>query len=355
MLHTASLDAATIRSRDSDDGAPGEHQEMSRKTLPATLPAAAAANREFTAPPEGELSFALPYPGRGRGLLRAALATMRPRQWIKNGLVVAAAGAAGALSHDDVPIRVGLACVAFCLLSSAVYAINDVRDASEDRLHPEKRHRPVAAGELAPGAGIALGIGLAASGLALCAVARPLVALVGFGYVALTLSYTLLWRHIAVLDIFAIAGGFVLRALAGGVAAPVALSRWFVLVITCGAVFVAAAKRLAELLRTSDARARHRRALHGYSEWGLRWLLRLSGAGMLIAYCIWAFELPAVRGIPWRPLTVIPFALCVLRYSMLIRAGVGEAPEDLVLGDRLLMLAGAMWLVLFAVSVNAAG
>ena len=160
--------------------------------------------------------------------MHAAIVTLRPRQWIKNALVIAAAGAAGALGHDDVPVRVGLACLAFCLLASGIYAINDVRDASEDRAPPAQAHRPVAAGELEPRAALALGAALMLVGLALCVAIRPLLLAVGAGYLALTLSYTVLWRRIVVLDIVAIAGGFVLRAVAGGVAAPVTLSRWFV-------------------------------------------------------------------------------------------------------------------------------
>ena len=146
--------------------------------------------------------------------------------------------------------RVTVACVAFCLLASGIYAINDVSDAEEDRRHPRKRFRPVAAGELDPRFATALGLSLLLAGLLLCAAIAPLLALVGVGYAALTLSYTLVWRHLIVFDIFAVAGGFVLRAVAGGVAAPVTLSRWFLLVVTSSAVFVAAAKRYAELLRT---------------------------------------------------------------------------------------------------------
>ena len=127
-------------------------------------------------------------PARGR--LHAAIVTARPRQWIKNALVIAAAGAAGALGDDDVPVRVGLAFLAFCLLASGLYAINDVRDAEEDRRHPRKRLRPVAAGELDARSALALGAGLMLAGLALCAAVRPLLLLVGVGYLALTLSYT---------------------------------------------------------------------------------------------------------------------------------------------------------------------
>src|SRR5258707_13336742 len=121
----------------------------------------------------------------------AALVTMRPQQWLKNLLVIAAAGAAGALGSDDVPGRVGVACFAFCLLSSGIYAINDVRDRFEDRLHPRKRFRPVAAGSLSPETAIILGIALMAVGLGLCWFIAPLLALVGIAYLALTLSYTM--------------------------------------------------------------------------------------------------------------------------------------------------------------------
>ena len=290
-----------------------------------------------------------------RGRPRATLATLRPRQWLKNLLVIAAPGAAGALGHDDVPVRVGLACVAFCLLASGIYAINDVRDAPEDRLHPRKRFRAVAAGELSPRFALGLGVGLIAAGLLLCAVITPLLAVVGAGYLSLTLSYTLLWRHLLLLDVIAIAGGFVLRAVAGGVAAPVTLSRWFVLVVTCAAVFVAAGKRQAELLRAERAGANRRRVLEHYTLGRLRLILVASGGLALFAYCVWAFEHPVVHGVPWRLLTIVPFAACLLRYGALLRGGDGDAPDELVLSDRWLMLAGAAWVALFALSVHAAG
>jgi decaprenyl-phosphate phosphoribosyltransferase len=297
---------------------------------------------------------ALPIDQR-RGALRATIVTMRPRQWIKNALVVAAAGAAGALGRDDVPVRVILACAAFCLLASGIYAVNDVRDVEEDRLHPRKRHRPVAAGELDPRAAATIGIGMMLAGLALCAAVRPLLAAVGLGYLVLTLSYTLLWRHILILDLIAIAGGFVLRAVAGGVAAPVALSRWFVLVITFAALLVAAGKRQAELRRTALAGVSRRRVLDFYTPPLLRLILVGSAAMTLFAYCVWAFEIPVHGGVPWRPLTIVPFAACLLRYGTLVRAGGGETPEDLLLSDRPLALAGLAWLVLFALEVHAVG
>jgi len=285
----------------------------------------------------------------------AVIATMRPKQWIKNSLVIAAAGAAGALGHDDTPGRVIVACASFCLLASGIYAINDVRDAEEDRRHPRKRFRPVAAGDLDPRFATALGLSLVLAGLLLCVTIGPLLALVGVGYATLTLSYTLVWRHLIVFDIFAVAGGFVLRAVAGGIAAPVPLSHWFLLVVTSSAVFVAAAKRYAELRRPDGPRSGRRRVLDSYSSRALELIIAGATVVALIAYCIWAFSLPAVRGIPWRPLTIVPFAVCLLRYGGLVHRGAGEAPEDVLLSDRPLQLAGLAWLALFALEVNATG
>ena len=283
--------------------------------------------------------------------MHAIIATARPRQWVKNVLVIAAAGAAGALGRDDVPAKVGIAFVAFCLLASGLYAINDVRDAPEDRLHPVKRFRPIAAGELEPRAATGIGLSLMFAGLLLCAVLGPLMVLIGTGYAALTLSYTLVFRHVLVLDIVAIAGGFVLRAVAGGAAVPVALSRWFLLVVTGAAVFAAAAKRHAELERPNA----RRRVLDAYTPTLLQAILLGSAMVALLAYLVWAFQHPTVGGTPWRELTALPFAACLMRYGTLVRAGAGESPEDLLLSDRPLLFGALTWLVLFVLAVHAGG
>jgi decaprenyl-phosphate phosphoribosyltransferase len=296
---------------------------------------------------------ALPLVPR-RGRLHAAIVTVRPTQWIKNLLVIAAAGAAGALGHDDVPVRVGLAFIAFCLLSAGTYAINDVRDAEEDRRHPRKRHRPVAAGELSARAAVRMGVALMLAGLAICALVRPLLLVVGAGYLALTLSYAMVLRGIVLVDIGAIAGGFVLRAVAGGVAAPVTLSRWFMVVITCVALMIAAGKRYAELRRHGTDTIDKRGVLRFYTPTRLRLIVSGSVAGALFAYCVWAFQLPSVDGVPWRPITILPFAAALARYGALLLAGEGEAPEELLLRDRWLVLIGIAWVILFGLGVHAA-
>lgn len=330
--------------------------------MSSPLPARTSDRDALSAPTPQRGSAAAEPPQQGsataqppqRGPLRAMLVTARPKQWLKNLLVIAAPGAAGALGRDDVLGRVALAFAAFCLLASGIYAINDVRDLAEDRLHPRKRRRPIAAGQLSPAAGAWLGVALIALGLAACAWLSWLLAIVAAGYVLLTLSYTLLWREVLFLDVLAIAGGFLLRAIAGGAAAPVTLSRWFLLVISFAAMLVAAGKRWAELQRTLASGSLRRRVLERYSERRLLVLLVIGGVGALVSYCMWTLELPTVDGFPWRPLTIVPFALCLVRYGMLVRAGEGETPEELILSDRALLVAAASWLALFALGVNAA-
>src|SRR5579872_67069 len=328
---------------------------MTRPAADLRRPAALATGSPVPVAPPDPAEVVLAAGARGASPLRAALVTMRPRQWIKNGLILAAAGAAGALGRDDVPVRVGLACLAFCLISGGIYAVNDVRDRHEDRLHPRKRYRPAAAGALSPGAAVWLGLTTVAAGLAVCVAVRPLLGLVAIAYIALTLSYTLVWREVVLLDLVAIAGGFVLRAVAGGVAAPVTLSRWFLLVITAAAIMVAAGKRHSELMRTTVAGIHRRRVLERYSAGRLMAILAASALVALFAYCMWAAARPSVGGIPWRPLSAIPFAACLARYGSLVRLGAGEAPEELVLGDPLLAFFGVAWIAVFALGVHAAG
>lgn len=290
---------------------------------------------------------------RHRGRVRTLLALARPRQWIKNALVVAAPGAAGVLGRDDVLGQVLLAAVAFCLISAGIYALNDVRDREEDRHHPRKRLRPVASGELTQLEASLTGAGWLVAGVVLCAITSPLLAGVALGYLVLTVTYSWLWRNVPVLDLTALAAGFVLRAVAGGVAAPVGLSRWFLLVVTFAAVFAASGKRLGELMRVRAMGGSPRRVLRHYGIGGLRTVLVLSGAGATCAYGMWALRLSDPGGVPWRGLTMIPFVVCLLRYGQLVLRGAGEAPEEVVVSDRWLALGGACWLGLFVLGVNA--
>jgi len=268
----------------------------------------------------------------------------RPRQWSKNVLVLAAPCAAGVILRPQVAAQVAGAFVALCMMSSATYLINDVRDREQDRLHPTKRKRPVAAGELSPRAALVIAAAMALLGVALASAITPGLGVVACGYLALTASYSLLWRRVVVADILAIAAGFVLRALAGGVATDIYLSRWFVIVTACCAVFLVAAKRYAELREhagPSPARATLRR----YSAGSLRLTLAATATIAGIAYISWAFTRPS--HLVWYVASIAPFILWLVRYAGLIGAGAGQAPEELILRDRTLLALSVVWTLLF--------
>jgi decaprenyl-phosphate phosphoribosyltransferase len=280
--------------------------------------------------------------------LRAVVGACRPRQWTKNALLLAAPAAAGVITHATVLGHAAVAIVAFCMLSSATYLLNDVRDRAHDRHHARKRHRPIASGELSPRAALTIAAGLAATGLALAAAVRIELAAVGCGYLLLTASYSLLWRRVVVVDILAIAAGFLLRAAAGGAATDVALSRWFLVVTSCCAVFVVAGKRHAELF--GDASGQLARAtLRRYSASALHATLALAAAAAISAYAMWAFGRPE-HG-PWYEITIVPVVLWLSRYTWLIGRGGGEAPEELILRDRALLLLTLAWTALFLAGI----
>jgi decaprenyl-phosphate phosphoribosyltransferase len=269
---------------------------------------------------------------------------LRPRQWTKNLLVLAAPLAAGAIDWAGVPERVLGAFVVLCMISGATYLVNDVRDREQDRVHPRKRLRPIAAGELSVRAALAAAVILSVAGLALAAAITPGLAAVAAGYLAVTLSYSLWWRRVVVIDILAIAAGFVLRALAGGVATDIYLSRWFAIVTACGAIFLVAAKRYAEL-REHVAPRLQRATLRHYSLRGLRLTLAAAATLASIAYVSWAFTRPS--HLLWYGLSIVPFLLWLGRYASLAGAGAAQAPEELILRDRTLLALSLIWGLLF--------
>lgn len=304
-------------------------QEERAGAAPRIVPAAAR-----------EHAPAAPRQSRVRVLLRAC----RPRQWSKNLLVLAAPSAAGVVERPLVVAQLVGAFFALCLLSSATYLVNDVRDREQDRLHPRKRLRPIAAGELTPRAALSWAAWLATLGIVLASVVRPGLGAVAVVYLLLTASYSLWLRRVAVADILAIAAGFVLRAIAGGVATDIYLSRWFVIVTACFAIFLVTAKRYAELREQTDG-APERPTLRRYSLGGLR-LVLLGSAGLgCAAYAGWAFTRPA--HVLWYALSIVALVLWLARYARLIGAGAGQAPEELILRDRPLLAIGIAWGLLF--------
>ncbi len=271
---------------------------------------------------------------RSEVLLRAC----RPRQWSKNLLVLAAPAAAGVIDRPVLAAQVLAAFVVLCLLSSATYLVNDVRDREQDRLHARKRLRPVAAGELSPRSALRFAGVLALLGLGLGSAIDPKLGVLGCGYLALTACYSVWLRNVVVLDILAIAAGFVLRALAGGIATDIYLSRWFVIVTACCAIFLVAAKRYAEL-RSRTVGARTRATLARYSTKTLT--LTLSGAAAIaaVAYVSWAFTRPSHLAVVWpvdRPVRAVARAVCAPRARRHRRGarGADSARQDAACAQR---------------------
>jgi len=289
------------------------------------------------------------------GLLRGLLRTARPRQWTKNVLVFAAPGAAGVLTQGEVIAKASAAFGLFCVAAAGAYFLNDALDVAADRMHPTKRARPIAAGEVPIGLAVALGalmLVLSVAG-AFALAGWALVVVLGT-YVVMQPLYSLWLKHLVVIDLAAVASGFLLRAIAGGVAVGVPISKWFLIVAAFGSLFMVAGKRQAEHLDLGDERGDHRATLNAYSADYLRYVRSVSSSVAIAAYCLWAFEKADLAAAPvWFQLSIVPFVLAILRYALLLDTGAGGAPEEIVLQDRALQVLGLLWLGAFAVGVYA--
>lgn len=287
----------------------------------------------------------------------AVVRLLRPRQWVKNLLVFAAPAAAGVLNEAEHLGRTTLLFVAFCLAASGTYCINDAADADADRSHPRKRFRPVAAGEITVRAARVLGVGLLAAGVLVAALTGgwPTAGIVAL-YVAITTAYTLWLKHQAVIDIVVVASGFVVRAVAGVVGTDLPLSDWYLIVASFGSLFLVAGKRSTEL-NLGDGASEHRKALVSYSPPFLLFVRAVAAGIALLAYCLWAFERAELAdgGFPWFQLSIVPFTTAMLRYALVHSMEEHAGPEDIVLGDRTLLIIGAMWALMMGFGVYVAG
>ncbi|CAN5731328.1 decaprenyl-phosphate phosphoribosyltransferase [soil metagenome] len=285
------------------------------------------------------------------GLLREA----RPKQWAKNVLVFAAPGAAGVLDQRATLAEAAIAFVCFCLAASGTYYLNDASDVDADRRHPVKRFRPVAAGTVPVGLARVVGVGLIVAGIGLGFTARWELVVTVAVYVALTTTYTVWLKHVAVIDIVAISAGFVLRTVAGATATGVPISEWFFIVASFGSLFMVAGKRHAETLEMGDLAAGVRATLGEYTASYLAYLRTVSSGVVMVAYCLWAFEKAdlSTATVPWFQLSILPFVVGVLRYALIIDTGRGGAPEEVVFGDRALQLIGLTWAIVFGIGIYA--
>ncbi len=301
--------------------------------------------------PAGQLS------GITRTATRTAaplLRAMRPRQWLKNGLVFMAlafsVGQSWSVNRPEswTPLlaKAALAFIAFCAASSAEYLINDLRDIERDRLHPRKRRRPLASGALRPRTAVLAAAALLAGGLLLALPLGWRFALALAGYASLALAYSFALKHMVLLDLMALAVGFVLRAVAGALAINVPVSPWLYLCTFLGALFIAINKRRHELTLLDDGAADHRPILAEYTTGLLDQMASVVTAATVVAYALYtvtAENLPDNHAM----LGTVPFVLYgVFRYLYLVhRHDAGGSPEDILLTDRPLQITVALWVI----------
>ena len=280
-------------------------------------------------------------------LPRALLVSLRPHQWTKNLVVLVALAFSKHLFDGDAVLRATAAFLAFCALSGAVYVVNDLVDRERDRLHPAKRSRPIASGALPLGAArVAAAILLAAGLLASLALGAGFL-LCALGYVALNLAYSLGLKDVVILDVLAIAIGFVLRAVAGALAIQVVFSDWLLVCTILLALFLALAKRRHEMVTLPDA-ASHRAILAEYSPYLLDQMIAVVTASCLTAYAFYTLAPETVAKYRTDRLALtIPFVIYgIFRYLYLVhRKDQGGSPSDVLLADRPLLLAVFLWAV----------
>lgn len=303
---------------------------------------------------------------RAGALLGGLLRTTRPKQWVKNVLVVAAPAAAGRLFSWHAAVQLALVFALFTACAAAVYLVNDARDAEADRAHPTKRHRPVAAGQVPVPVAHAAGavLGLLAPALAAWLVS-PAVAALLVAYLGMQLAYCVSLKHVLVVDLVVVTTGFLMRATVGGLALHIPLSRWFLITTGFGALFMVSAKRYSEALQMSGKAGATRALLTEYTTGYLRFVWQLAAGVAVLGYCMWALEEGGAHtgapvgaqvaahasALPWRQLSLVAFILAVLRYAVFADRGTAGEPEEVVLHDRALVVIGLAWLAMYGLAV----
>src|SRR5216684_809759 len=278
-------------------------------------------------------------------MLAAVLTSLRPRQWVKNLFVFAGVVFAQQI-FTPLVWRAAAAFVIFCGLSGAIYLFNDVADVDKDRLHPQKKQRPIAAGALSIRAAVAIGLVLSAACLAAAFSLSPVFGLTALGYGVLLTAYSAWLKHLVILDVLTVATGFVLRAVAGAV--EVEISGWLLICTILIALFVALGKRRHEYRSLTGSAVAHRPILAEYSEGFLDQMISVVTASTVTAYALYTMSADTVAKFHTRllPLT-LPFVLYgIFRYLYLLyRRDLGGNPSDLLVNDRALLVDALLWML----------
>lgn len=280
---------------------------------------------------------------------------LRPQQWIKNLFVYAPLIFSQNVLNQALVLRATLAFLAFCLISSAVYLLNDLRDIEEDRQHPLKAHRPLASGRLKRSTAVAALAIIAPAGFLVALLVNRSFVFIALGYFALQIAYTLWLKHVVILDIFVVASGFLLRVVAGGFAIRVYLSSWLLICTTLLALFLAMGKRRHEIVLMEGRAASHRPILKEYNIYLLDQMISVVTASTLLAYCLYTISEETVAKFGTRDLIfTVPFVLYgIFRYLYLIhQKAEGGTPESLIIRDKPLLVAIALWIGFAAAVLN---
>jgi 4-hydroxybenzoate polyprenyltransferase len=282
-----------------------------------------------------------------RSPARAAIVALRPRQWLKNLLVFAGLVFAAKLGDAGRWLEAVAAFGAYCAVSSAAYLVNDLRDREDDRMHPVKRARPIARGELSPRRAVVLAAGLAAAALALAGVLGLVSVAFLLAFAGLQAAYSFSLKHVVLLDVLVIGSLFVIRAAAGAAAVDVRISPWLLLCTALLALFLALAKRRGELVLVGAQHTPGRPALEGYSLELVDQLVAIVAASTVIAYSLYTLTARDSKAL----LATVPFVIFGLfRYLLLVhRDDIGEEPEQVLLTDVPIILAVAGWIATAAV------
>ncbi len=292
--------------------------------------------------------------GPPSNLIVGVIKAIRPRQWVKNVLVLAAplsaAGRGHRYEYGQLGMQVAVAFVVFSLAASAVYLVNDVRDVEADREHPTKRFRPIAAGVVPEWLAYTLAVVLGVVSLGLAWWLTPNLALVMAVYIAMQLAYCFGLKHQAVMDICIVSSAYLLRAIAGGAATDTRLSQWFLLMAAFASLFMVAGKRYAELQLAERTGAAIRKALESYTSTYLRFVWTMSATAVVLCYGLWAFEREHGEA-GWFVVSMVPFTIAILRYAVDVDGGLAGEPEDIALRDRVLQLLALAWIATVGAAV----
>ncbi|QWV95061.1 decaprenyl-phosphate phosphoribosyltransferase [Geomonas oryzisoli] len=270
------------------------------------------------------------------------LKLMRPHQWLKNLMIFFPALLSGVIIQPGVAQRGVLPMLAFCLGSSATYVINDLLDAPKDRNHPRKSRRPIASGTVGTRPALFLALLLAVCSIGTALLVPGIFPLLLVSYLAISACYSLKLKDVAIVDIFCIAAGFVLRLEAGGDALGVAISEWLFLSVFLLSVFLSTGKRLCEQRGLGEGAGSHRKSLEGYPPGFLDIAMAMTGAAVLVTYTMYSLS---------KPHLIYTVPLCtfgLFRYALRVKAGGGGDPTDALLKDFPLFATGLLWLIMVA-------